>query len=70
MVLAIKMLKRKAESALKAWKEKENRGVLFLQGPRGSGKSSLVTKFAKENYNHFVHLDFENNPVHKSILFF
>jgi len=69
MVLAIKMLKRKAESALKAWKEKENRGVLFLQGPRGSGKSSLVTKFAKENYNHFVHLDFENNPVHKSIFF-
>ena len=63
------MLKRKQEASLKLWKEKENRGVLFIQGPKGAGKTTLVTKFAKENYNHFVHLDFENNPIHKSIFF-
>lgn len=63
------MLKRKAEASLRAWKEKENKGVLFIQGPKGSGKSTLVAKFAKENYNHFIHLDFENNPVHKAIFF-
>lgn len=69
MMLVIEMLKRKAEGSLKAWKEEENKKVLFIQGPKGSGKTTLVTKFAKENYNHFVHLDFDNNPVHKSIFF-
>lgn len=63
------MLKRKVEASLKTWKEKENKSVLFIQGPKGSGKSTLVAKFAKENYNHFIHLDFENNPIHKSIFF-
>ncbi len=63
------MLKRKVEIDLNNWKEKENKGVLFIQGPKGVGKSTLVTKFAKENYNHFVHLDFESRPVHKSIFF-
>lgn len=63
------MLKRKAEASLKAWKEKENKSVLFIQGPKGSGKTTLVAKFAKENYNHFIHLDFENNPFHKAIFF-
>lgn len=63
------MLRRKVESDLKNWKEQENKGVLFIQGPKGVGKSSLVAKFAKENYNHFVHLDFKEKPVHKSIFF-
>lgn len=63
------MLKRKVETELKQWKENNDEKVLFIQGPKGSGKTTLVTKFAKENYNHFVHLDFESNPVHKSIFF-
>ena len=63
------MLKRKVETELKQWKENKDETVLFIQGPKGSGKTTLVTKFAKENYNHFIHLDFESNPVHKSIFF-
>lgn len=63
------MLKRKVETELKHWKDNQDRKVLFVQGPKGSGKTTLITKFAKENYNHFIHLDFESNPVHKSIFF-
>ncbi len=63
------MLKRKVETALKKWKQQKSRDVLFLKGPKGVGKTTLIEQFAKENYKSLIYLNFETNPIHKSIFF-
>ena len=58
------MLKRKVETALKKWKQQKSRDVLFLKGPKGVGKTTLIEQFAKENYKSLIYLNFETNPIH------
>lgn len=44
------MLKRKIETYLAEWKEAKDRKPLVIKGIRQCGKTYIVQKFAKENY--------------------
>jgi len=49
------------------WKNSINRMPLVLHGARQVGKTFVVKKFAKEQYKHFVYLNFEANTQLKAI---
>lgn len=61
------MLKRKISNKLAAWKNKPNHMCLLIQGARQVGKTYSVNKFANEHYSHFVELNFEKNPLFKTV---
>ena len=48
------MLKRKIETYLANWKEAEGRKPLVIKGIRQCGKTYIVQKFARENYESVV----------------
>lgn len=48
------------------WKIKPKRSPLILRGARQVGKTFLVQKFAIENFEHFVEINFERQPEYKS----
>ena len=60
------MLKRKIESALEKWKDSEHKKPLVIKGIRQCGKTYIVQKFAKENYESVVYLNFILEPDKKS----
>ncbi len=60
------MLKRKIEAALACWKSSENRKPLVIKGIRQCGKTYIVRKFAKENYESVVYMNFILEPDRKS----
>lgn len=55
------MFKRKIMQDLIKWKNEDHTKALIIKGPKGIGKSTIIEKFAKENYRCFVKLDFEQN---------
>ncbi len=60
------MLKRKIESVLAKWKMSEDRKPLVIKGIRQCGKTYIVQKFAKENYESVVYMNFILEPDKKS----
>ena len=54
-------LRRKAYQQLVKWKQRENHKPLIVEGLRQVGKSYLVDRFAKENYENVVVFDFRYN---------
>ena len=60
------MLKRKIETFLAQWKATENRKPLVIKGIRQCGKTYIVRKFAKENYDSVVYMNFILEPNRKS----
>jgi uncharacterized protein len=58
----IKMIKRRLYSDLLRWKNSHRRKPLLLQGARQVGKTFLVSEFGNNEYNHFIYLNFEQNP--------
>ena len=60
------MLKRKIESVLTEWKNSENRKPLVIKGIRQCGKTYIVQKFARENYENIVYMNFILEPDKKS----
>ena len=52
------MLKRKAYDKLLEWKNERNKKALCIIGARQIGKTTVVRQFAKENYEHFVEINF------------
>lgn len=60
------MLKRKIENALAEWKRTEDRKPLVIKGIRQCGKTYIVQKFAKENYENVVYMNFILEPDKKS----
>ena len=56
------MLKRKIEKELQEWKNSSNRKPLILKGCRQCGKTFSVQKFAEENYQHVVYINFVQRP--------
>lgn len=60
------MLKRKIESVLEKWKDSEHKKPLVIKGIRQCGKTYIVQKFAKENYEIVVYLNFILEPDKKS----
>ena len=56
------MLKRKIETYLAKWKKSENKKPLVIKGIRQCGKTYIVRKFAKENYESVVYMNFILEP--------
>lgn len=52
------MLYRKAYQKLFDWKSQTNKKALCITGARQIGKTTLIRAFGKENYEHFVELNF------------
>ncbi len=55
------MLRRKIEQTLLKWKEDINHKPLIIKGCRQCGKTASVLKFANENYENVVYLNFLEN---------
>lgn len=60
------MLKRKIETYLANWKQSEGRKPLVIKGIRQCGKTYIVQKFANENYESVVYMNFILEPDKKS----
>ena len=60
------MLKRKIETYLAKWKSSENRKPLVIKGIRQCGKTYIVQKFAEENYESVIYMNFILEPDKKS----
>lgn len=60
------MLKRKIETYLAGWKNTENRKPLVIKGIRQCGKTFIVRKFAKENYENVIYINFVLEPDKRS----
>ena len=52
------MLRRKAYQRLLDWKNNPNHKALCVFGARQIGKTTLIRSFGKENYKHFVEINF------------
>lgn len=60
------MLKRKIETDLANWKKSKDRKPLVIKGIRQCGKTYIVQKFTKENYESVVYMNFILEPDKKS----
>lgn len=59
------MLNRKIISTLEDWHKNSSKKALLLRGARQVGKTTTVREFAKNNYLHFVEINFEKTPTVK-----
>ena len=57
-----KMLKRKIENVLRAWKSKAGHKPLVIMGIRQCGKTYIAQHFAANNYKTVVYINFIKNP--------
>lgn len=60
------MLKRKIETVLAGWKKSEVKKPLVIKGIRQCGKTYIVQKFAKENYESVIYMNFILEPDKKT----
>lgn len=60
-------LKRKIDEYLIKWKANENRKPLIVKGPRQIGKTESVKKFAEENYESLIEINFVLSEKYKMI---
>ena len=60
------MLKRKIETYLVDWKKSKDKKPLVIKGIRQCGKTYIVRKFAEENYERVVYMNFILEPDKKS----
>ena len=61
------MLKRTIEQKLLAWKNDKKHKALLLTGQRQIGKTFSIRKFANENYENFVEINFIINESARTI---
>lgn len=60
-------LKRKIDSYLVSWKKDEERKPLIVKGARQVGKTESIRRFAEENYNNVIYINFVEEPKYKLI---
>lgn len=60
-------LKRKIDKFLSSWKENPDRKPLIVKGPRQVGKTESIKKFAENNYESFIEINFVEEPKYKMI---
>ena len=53
------MLKRKVTHSIKKWINSKNKKCLVIQGARQTGKTYIVERFAEENYEEIVEINFK-----------
>ena len=56
------MLKRKIMHSIKKWVDSKSRKCLVIQGARQTGKTYIVERFAEENYEEIVEINFKQIP--------
>lgn len=56
------MLKRKMTAYLKNWSERKDKKCLVVQGARQTGKTYVIERFAEENYEEIVEINFKQTP--------
>lgn len=61
-------LRRKADSYLIEWKKNPDKKPLIVKGARQIGKTETIRKFAGENYDSFIEINFVLEPKYKSII--
>jgi len=61
------MLKRKIYDDLLQWKANKDKQCLAVKGARQIGKTFIIEQFARNNYKHYVALNFEKTPSLKAI---
>lgn len=59
-------MQRMLEATLKAWKTAEPRSPLLIRGARQVGKTFLINKFANENFESVVTINFDLQPEYKA----
>lgn len=61
------VLARNFYNNLLKWKDNKKKKAMLVTGSRQIGKTSLVRRFGKERYEHFVELNFIELPKAKEI---
>lgn len=61
------MLERSIEKELISWKNDKNHKALLVTGARQIGKTYIIRKFARENYENFIEINFIDNKAAKLI---
>ena len=61
------MLQRKVYNQLFEWKNKKHKMALMVNGARQVGKTFSIKLFAREQYPHFVYINFDENPAYTEI---
>ncbi len=61
------MLRRKATKDIKKWVESKDRKCLVVQGARQTGKTYIIERFAEENYEEYVEINFKQMPSARDI---
>ena len=56
------MLKRKVMHYIQKWVDSKNKKCLVIQGARQTGKTYIVERFAEENYEEIVEINFKQIP--------
>lgn len=60
-------LKRKTDDFLAQWKSDPDRKPLIIRGPRQVGKTETIRRFAAENYENVIEINFVEQPKYKVI---
>ena len=60
------MLRRKFYSLLTEWKNSKKNECLLVKGARQIGKTFIIRVFGREQYEHFIEINFEESPELKS----
>jgi hypothetical protein len=61
------MLKRKFYDYLLAWKKSKKNECLLVKGARQIGKTFIIDKFGRENYQSYIYINFIEEPKFKDI---
>ena len=56
------IVKRKVYDELLNWKNDKQNTCLTIQGQRQVGKTYIIERFAEDNYQHFIEIDFTKMP--------
>ena len=56
------MLKRKAIASIKNWVNTKNKKCLVVQGARQTGKTYIIERFAEDNYEELLEINFTSSP--------
>lgn len=60
-------MKRKFYNTLLEWKNTKNKKPLMVIGARQVGKTYIIDKFCKEEYDNYVYLNFDKDEKISSI---
>ena len=60
-------LNRKIDLFLREWKKNPERKPLIVKGPRQVGKTESIRRFAAQNYESVIYINFVEEPKYKLI---